>query len=181
MFVYILPVNVWEKIYTKKICSPKRAVLQLSCNGWLLNLTFSSCWRLLFTVGESIEDIVPFPSESSSLLSDSLDTSSSEARPSLTDSIEELTCKYGSCSREQKRQCLGRLRAYRSSVVNVAVGDEGVRVSQPRRCPKDEYQTNRFLVLLVLLLLSMFIVSQFLFKTVGLVFAVHVHRESIFV
>lgn len=56
---------------------------------------------------------------------------------------------------------MGRLRAYQSSVANVAIGDDGVRVNQPRRCPKDEYQTNRFLVLLVLLLLSMFIVSFF--------------------
>nr|XP_022307078.1 integral membrane protein GPR155-like isoform X2 [Crassostrea virginica] len=128
-----------------------------SCNDCDQGCSGAHIFSISGMVGESIEDIVPFPSESSSLLSDSSDTSSSEARPSLTDSIEELTCKYGSCSREQKRQCLGRLRAYRSSVVNVAVGDEGVRVSQPRRCPKDEYQTNRFLVLLVLLLLSMFI------------------------
>lgn len=107
-------------------------------------------------VSESIEDIVPFPSESSNLLSDSSE-SSSEAHLTLTRSTEDQTCKYGSCSREQRRQCMGRLRAYQSSVANVAIGDDGVRVNQPRRCPKDEYQTNRFLVLLVLLLLSMFI------------------------
>lgn len=107
-------------------------------------------------VEESIEDIVPFPSESSNLLSDSSE-SSSETHLTLTRSTEDQTCKYGSCSREQRRQCMGRLRAYQSSVANVAIGDDGVRVNQPRRCPKDEYQTNRFLVLLVLLLLSMFI------------------------
>lgn len=112
------------------------------------------------TVEESIEDIVPFPSESSNLLSDSSE-SSSETHLTLTRSTEDQTCKYGSCSREQRRQCMGRLRAYQSSVANVAIGDDGVRVNQPRRCPKDEYQTNRFLVLLVLLLLSMFIVSFF--------------------
>ncbi|XP_061186122.1 lysosomal cholesterol signaling protein-like isoform X2 [Saccostrea echinata] len=107
-------------------------------------------------VEENIEDIVPFPSESSSLLSDSSE-SSAESRPYLTRSTEELTCKYGACSSEQKRRCMGRLRAYQASVINVAMGDEGVRFNQPRRCPRDEYQTNRFLILLVLLLLSMFI------------------------
>ncbi|XP_048753740.2 integral membrane protein GPR155-like isoform X3 [Ostrea edulis] len=108
-------------------------------------------------VEDNIEDIVPFPCETSNLLSDSSENSSSELGPSLTNSVEEQTCTYGTCSRDQKRQCMGRLRAYQASVVNIAVGDDGVRINQPRRCPKDEYQTNRFLVLLVLLLLSMFI------------------------
>jgi hypothetical protein len=92
-------------------------------------------------------------------LSDSSDNSS-ESCSKLTNSMDEQTCTYGTCSRDQRRQCVGRLRAYQASVVNIAVGDDGVRFNQPRRCPRDEYQTNRFLVLLVLLLLSMFIVSS---------------------
>ncbi|KAK3108383.1 hypothetical protein FSP39_006715 [Pinctada imbricata] len=108
-------------------------------------------------VGESIEDIVPYPTETENLLSDTNSSrSSSSDDVSQTENLE--TCTYGTCSREQRRKCAGLLRSYHSTTLSVQTEDtDEVMVQQPRRKSSDAYQTSRFIVLLVIQQFSMFV------------------------
>ncbi|XP_052096045.1 integral membrane protein GPR155-like isoform X2 [Mytilus californianus] len=98
----------------------------------------------------SIEDIVPFPKETESLISDS----SSNSGDGLTDTYEVEQCVYGTCGIEQRRRCAGLLRKYNTSVV--AIPDEDSVGSNRSRNVKDDFQSNRFMLMLVLCQVSMF-------------------------
>ncbi|KAJ8314204.1 hypothetical protein KUTeg_008765 [Tegillarca granosa] len=107
-----------------------------------------------------IEDIIPFPTETTSLTSES----STNSDTSLTgETIEDKTCSYGSCSREQRRMCVGLLRSYNATeAVSTQYDDDDepdITISQPTACKKrrDDFQSGKFLLLLVVLQCSMFV------------------------
>lgn len=113
--------------------------------------------RFASFAAQNIEDIVPFPKETDSLISDS------SSNTSNVDKIEEQPCLYGTCNTQQQRRCAALLRKYNAnSSIQV---DAELEVSQAASsAPTDsvpQYQTSRFIILLILLQLSMFIVSHF--------------------
>lgn len=110
----------------------------------------SKCTSRSKPINTCIEDIVPFPKETESLISET----SSSSSDGLSESIESQTCVYGSCGVEQRRRCAGLLRKYNTSIVNIP--EEDVIGSGRNRKVKDDYQTNRFILMLVLCQISMF-------------------------
>lgn len=103
----------------------------------------------------SIEDIVPFPRETESLISDT-SSNSSDSHRGITESIEDQACVYGSCGIEQRRRCAGLLRKYNTSVVTIPDEDSITGTNRKSRQVKDDYQSNRFMLMLVLGQVSMF-------------------------
>ncbi|XP_053373274.1 integral membrane protein GPR155-like isoform X2 [Mercenaria mercenaria] len=130
----------------------------------------------------NIEDIVPFPDEMKQnrpkqnrsnrvvskantskanterdLPSPESSVSSSTSEDSYLDSIQSYECSNGTCSYQQRQQCAGLLRCYNASTRNIVVNDNddvGVKVRRPKQT--DEYQTGKFLILLLFLQVSMF-------------------------
>jgi len=101
----------------------------------------------------NIEDIVPFPQETESLLSDTASNSSDNNEP-----FEDQTCLYGSCGIEQRQRCAGLLRKYNTAVVSIPDDDSVKGDNRESRKVKDDYQSNRFMLMLVLCQVSMFMV-----------------------
>jgi hypothetical protein len=96
---------------------------------------------------------VPFPRETESLLSDTASNSSDNNEP-----FEDQTCLYGSCGIEQRQRCAGLLRKYNTAVVSIPDDDSVKGDNRESRKVKDDYQSNRFMLMLVLCQVSMFMV-----------------------
>ncbi|XP_060589800.1 lysosomal cholesterol signaling protein-like isoform X2 [Ruditapes philippinarum] len=126
----------------------------------------------------NIEDIIPFPENmqpnrskrngvnrntkkvtatKDTPKSESSSSSSSTSDDSYCDTIQSYECSNGTCSYQQRRQCAGLLRCYNASSRNIQVGETGeVEVKVRQRKETDEYQTGKFLILLLFLQVSMF-------------------------
>ena len=96
---------------------------------------------------------MPFPRETESLLSDTASNSSDNNEP-----FEDQTCLYGSCGIEQRQRCAGLLRKYNTAVVSIPDDDSVKGDNRESRKVKDDYQSNRFMLMLVLCQVSMFMV-----------------------
>ncbi|XP_052804651.1 integral membrane protein GPR155-like [Mya arenaria] len=104
------------------------------------------------------EDMASTPRETSSPARTASSSTTSE-EDSLLDSIQTYECDAGTCSYQQRRRCAGLLRCYHSTSRNIQVQESGdaVGVKVKRQPLSDEYQTDRFIILLLSLQVSMFV------------------------
>ncbi|KAL3831565.1 hypothetical protein ACJMK2_023304 [Sinanodonta woodiana] len=114
----------------------------------------------------NIEDIISFPDKGKSKESTTSvplpsTSSCSSSSSDLYDSVDERTCLTDGCSAEQRQRCVGLIRSYNATVsTTISVDVEAIvqdEVSLKPPLLKDEYQSNRFVILLLCMQLSMFI------------------------
>ncbi|KAL4221937.1 hypothetical protein ACF0H5_017989 [Mactra antiquata] len=138
----------------------------------------------------SIEDIVPFPSNTeptntkskkvykqgrgkSSCTQGSVNhgrpqddrgatrsesNTSASSDDSFLDTVQNYECRNGTCDYQQRRRCAGLIRCYHSTGRTLQVNNvEEDEVKVKRRKPVDDYQTGRFLILLLVNQISMFV------------------------
>lgn len=149
----------------------------LSCSGCTEDCEVNLYKHTVRQNSRNIEDIVPLPddmqpnisrqnsrshgsvneSNSELVIPRTESSASSTSEDSFLETIQNYECTNGMCSYQQRRKCAGLLRCYNASTRNVQVRESGevaVKVKRPRDV--DEYQTGKFLILLLFLQVSMF-------------------------
>ncbi|KAL8621302.1 hypothetical protein ACOMHN_008127 [Nucella lapillus] len=119
--------------------------------------SYQACAPTLLPTCESIEDIIPFPTDQKSVRSDSSCEEDHGMVRSGAIPIDERTCLLGRCTTEERLACRQRLRRYASAQESGVDSPQDEESMEPVQALKEEYQSTHHLLLLLLLSISMFV------------------------